>query len=208
MTNFVSKSIMLWLALSLSFLVNAEQRNTSLEWSNLPSNSGGISITTINLAESGEVVPVTLTPGLPLMPGDKLILTADGEEAMQLSTDNNPITGVSTRLRLGSGEIGAFIVRSDGVIHSKSQKIKVLKPAKAIPLTGKGGFQHQVQVYKVNSVRMKFQNDMAQSNYLRKVVISSSRGGNFFAKFSPKLSKDPFLAIGAKNALGSVIISN
>ena len=139
-------------------------------------------------------MPVSIVANNPINPGDVLIVKSDGKVALKLSTDSNPITKVSTRLRLKkSGNISASIIRGDGSIDTIRKRVQVAIGAPSLKQSSNGFKKYK----KKGKIKILFYNVMAADKYIKQINLSTNRGG-VKIYMTPVLSKEPYLAIYGK----------
>lgn len=174
--------------------------------SSLPDNAGGVSLRAPSIAENGSVVPVEITLQSPLAPGDTMIISGDGERALEIKTNTHPVSMVSTRLRLSNGKVSAYAIRGNGQVDSGTQYIRIGIPAGNPPSSGNGGTEHKVRA-SGREVKMLFSNDMAMSGHIHNVVINPENGGPIYVTFTPRMSKNPYLGVESTNNIGSATVT-
>lgn len=172
---------------------------------NLPPDNGGIYIKVPDQIANGKVVPINLTFAKPLLPGDKLIISGEGEKALELTTQSHALSGISARLRLDFGRINTYIIRANGVINSSARKVAVNLPAGEPLAIGNGVLEKKVR-YQGNQVKMLFKNQMATQGHIKTIKVLTGNGGPITLKLTPRISMNPYFGITAVGTFSSVSV--
>jgi TPR repeat protein/predicted secreted protein len=158
--------------------------------------SENITIKAPKYVENAAVVPVTVVFGDRVESGEKIKLYVNGELAIQVNPKKGSyVDKVSTRVRLQkkSNHIKAKIIRKNGVIETKtSNKIYADNPV-SIPSSSDSNKRHKLKE-KNGNMKVLIRNKMGSGKHIWKIKITSS-SGDVFVKFSPLLSKDPYINI-------------
>jgi hypothetical protein len=147
-------------------------------------------------SEKGDSVPITVLAHKPINPGDTLIIKGDGKVALKLNTNSNPITEVSTRLRLIKGSVSVSITRGDGNIDKITQNTEIITMANSPQENGQKSKKYRSKVKK-GKIKILFSNSMPLDNYIQQVNILTNRG-NLNISMTPVLAKNPYLGIRGK----------
>lgn len=167
--------------------------------------NGGLTIKVVDQQKFGSVVPITIDLANPLMPGETLTVTGDGEKALVASTDKHGITSISARLRLTKGSVSAHIDRNSQRIAHSERHVEIEEPAPPPPPTGATTVETSFRV-KQNQVQLLFTNEMALSGHLQAVNVVSDDGGIVSFRLTPRISKNPYLSFKSTEEIRSVSV--
>ncbi len=160
----------------------------------LPSDAGGVSLRYPDVTDNGNVVPFFADFSRPVLAGDRVVITSDGESALMLDSNEVPISGISSRVRLRIGTIGVYVLRKDGTINSATGTTVIRKAADQPPHTGNSGTSFK-KATAGNELKLLFSNDMAQNGHLRKIEIRTGSDNPISVLFTTGLSANPYLSI-------------
>jgi predicted secreted protein len=164
-----------------------------------------ISIKTPKIAENGAVVPITVIANSPINPGDMLIISGNNKVALKLTTNSNPITEVSARLRLyRSGSVSASIIRGDGSTD-KVEKIVQITIGNSAKQSSNGSKKYRKKV-KAGKIKILFSNIMATDKYVKEVSLSTNQG-DVKIQMTPIMSQSPYISIKGKYKFKTASVS-
>ncbi|WP_295407120.1 hypothetical protein [uncultured Thiocystis sp.] len=176
------------------------------EFSGKPDNAGGVSLVSPAVAENGNVVPFTAIFSEPVMPGDKLIVTTDGNQALQMTTEGPPVTAISSRLRMQTGKLSVYIVRRSGRTDSATRSTGIGKPANPPNTTANKILTYQGKLVN-DEFKIKLDNDMGLSGFARQINITLSNAKPIIFTLTPYMSSTPFIGIKSLDNLSSATVA-